>query len=97
MAGVEVSFPAPSRDGEHRSVKREQGAMSEHRDVRVRAGPPAEKRRGEAARLADALNGIGCADERTHMRVRAGKRSMDGCLRLGAPGREQARSYTKRK
>src|SRR5690348_11339354 len=41
---------------------------------------PGEKHRGEAARLADALIGIGCADERTHMDVRAGQRSMDGCL-----------------
>src|SRR5690242_14403874 len=36
---VEVSIPAPSHGGEHRSARREQGAMSEHRDVRVRAGP----------------------------------------------------------
>jgi len=48
---VEVSFPAPSHDGEHRSAKREQGAMSEHRDVRVRAGPLGARSAVESSQL----------------------------------------------
>src|SRR5579885_3390145 len=39
MDGRVERASAPSHDGEHRSAKREQGATSEHRDVRVRAGP----------------------------------------------------------
>jgi hypothetical protein len=46
--------------------------------------------------LADALNGIGCTDERTHKDVRAGKHSMDGCSRLVALCRAPARSYTRK-
>jgi hypothetical protein len=58
----------------------EKARMFERWDVRVRAGaPPGEKRRGETARLADALNGIGCADERTHKDVR-GRKAFHGWL-----------------
>src|SRR5690348_9393899 len=46
---VEVSSPAPSHDAEHRSRARGKGAMSEYRDVRVRAGARPARSAGESS------------------------------------------------
>jgi hypothetical protein len=45
---VEVSS-APSHDAEHRSRTRGKGAMSEHRDVRVRAGARPARSAGQSS------------------------------------------------
>jgi hypothetical protein len=46
---VEASFRRRRMTPEHRSAKREQGAMSEHRNVRVRAGPPGARCDGQSS------------------------------------------------
>src|SRR5690348_2169710 len=84
MDGVSKQAPAPSHDAEHRSRTR---GKARRPSTGTREFAPARARReaqGETARLADALNGIGCADERPHMDVWAGKRSMDGCLQVSS-------------
>jgi hypothetical protein len=46
---VEVSFKAPSHGAEHRSRARGKGAMSEHKDVRVRAGTRPARSAGQSS------------------------------------------------
>src|SRR5690242_3008052 len=46
---VGVSFEAPSHDAEHRSRVRGKGAMSEHRDGRVRAGARPARSAGQSS------------------------------------------------